>query len=66
MMVSITEQELNVRKSNGAVWICRSCKDNKQKYIMVNYDPNSKGLFYSFCKECIETMNDCIPCKNKI
>lgn len=65
MNVVITSQELETRKRNGAVYICRSCKDNRNRILMISYDPNgNKGVYYQFCNECMTLMGACIPCKN--
>ena len=35
--VEITQQELNTLKSHGSVYICRSCKDNKNQIVLLKY-----------------------------
>jgi hypothetical protein len=68
MRVQISEAELNTRKSNGAVFICRSCKDNAKKIMMVQYEQTKgipNGIYYQFCSECLKLMGDCIPCRSK-
>lgn len=68
MRVQISEAELSTRKSNGAVFICRSCKDNGNKIMLVQYKENSgipNGIYYQFCSECTKMLGDCIPCKSK-
>jgi hypothetical protein len=66
MNVVITAQELNVRKSNGSVYICRSCKDNRDKILMLAYDPNgNNGVYYQFCNECLVDMGHCVPCSKR-
>lgn len=66
MRVEITETELNTRKSNGAVYICRSCKDNRNKITLLSFDPNGKkGIYYQFCNDCMNLVGECIPCKSK-
>lgn len=64
MMIEISESELQKRKSNAAVFICRSCKDNKNKIVMVAYKTNvTHGIYYQFCDECLTLMDECLPCK---
>lgn len=68
MKVQISEEELKTRQSNGAVFICRSCKDNQGKIMMLNYKENSgvpNGIYFQFCNECIKLVTDCIPCKSR-
>ena len=66
MRVEISEAELNTRKSNGAVYICRSCKDNRNKIMMISFDQvRNNGVYYQFCKECMQLMGTCIPCNAK-
>jgi hypothetical protein len=67
MTVEISEAELNTRKSGGVVVICRSCKDNKNKIVMIDYKQSTKdkGVHYQFCNECMQLMGMCIPCNAK-
>ena len=66
MYVLITEQELNTRKNNGSVYICRSCKDNRNRILMISYNPKgTNGVYYQFCDECLKAMGHCVPCSKK-
>jgi hypothetical protein len=66
MNVVITAQELQTRRSNGSVYICRSCKDNRDKITMLSFDPNgNSGVYYQFCDECLVDMGHCVPCSKK-
>ena len=59
----ITEQELNIRKSNGTVYICRSCKDNLNKIVLINYKPGGiHNVFTGFCASCLRMMSECNTC----
>lgn len=65
--IEITEQEFNTRKSNGTIFVCRSCLDNRGKYVMLSYKPEGKAVHFQFCEECMKMMGMCIPCKaNKL
>lgn len=66
MNVIITEKELNTRRRNGAVYICRSCKDNRNRLLMLAHDPKgNNGIYYQFCEECLVAMGHCVPCSKK-
>lgn len=62
MRVEITQEEFNTRKSNGTIFICRSCLDNKKKYVMIGFENKGKGFRYHFCESCLTMMGECIPC----
>ena len=67
MNVEITEAELRKRKSNGSVFICRSCKDNRNKIVMVEYKQSAqRGVYYQFCDDCLKLMVGCVPCNSKL
>lgn len=62
----ITKQELDLLKSNGTVYICRSCRDFKNKIVLLKYSPSKKlGLFEGFCRDCEDAMKSCESCKLK-
>jgi hypothetical protein len=63
--IEITEQEFNTRKSHGTIFICRSCLDNRNKYIMVDYKEEGNCVHYRFCEDCMQMMGECAPCKAK-
>jgi hypothetical protein len=66
MKVEITEAELKTRQYKGAVFICRSCKDNSNKIMMLRYDESKdtpRGVYYQFCSDCVKMLKDCIPCR---
>lgn len=66
LKVEISNQELNTRKSNGAVFLCKSCKDNLNKNVMLEYNPTgAKGIYYRFCIDCLNAIKECIPCNLK-
>ena len=66
MKVEITEQEFNIRKSKGAIWICRSCKDNLNKIMMLRHDTALRpSVNYHFCDDCIMSIKVCSTCKAK-
>ncbi len=66
-MVEIKEDELKTRKLNAGVFICKSCKDNKGKIVMVQYKTNAEpGVYYQFCDDCMKLMGTCVPCKSKL
>lgn len=59
----ISKQELDILKSNGTVYLCRSCKDFKDKLVLLEYKPNKiHGIFEGFCKECKSSMQSCGAC----
>lgn len=67
MMLEISEAELNTRKIGGVVIICRSCKNNKNKIMMLQYTASDsvRGIHFQFCDECMKLMGVCIPCNAK-
>lgn len=65
MRVEISEAELKTRQSKGAVFICRSCKDNRNKIVMLQYIQDGSiqnGIHFQFCNDCLQLMGTCIPC----
>lgn len=61
--ITITAQELNIRKSHGTVYICRSCKDNLNKIVLIKYEAGKRqAVLTGFCSSCIQMMEDCKPC----
>ena len=61
--IVITQQELNVRKSHGTVYICRSCKDNLNKIVLLRYEAGKRpAVITGFCASCFEAMNSCKTC----
>ena len=63
---TISQQEFKTLKSNGRIYICRSCLDNKNKVIMLKYEPiKSHGVVYGFCSACSKMIFECSTCKSK-
>lgn len=61
----IGQSELNVLKSHGTVYICRSCKDNLNKIKLINYKAGGiHQVFTGFCASCTENMKACALCQN--
>jgi hypothetical protein len=59
----ITKKELDIRKSQGTVYICRSCYDFNKKIILIDFDTKTKnGLIFGFCKKCEKLLTSCGPC----
>lgn len=62
----ISKQELELLKSNGTVHICRSCRDLRNKIVLMEYNPSKKlGILEGFCSECIAAIETCGTCKYK-
>ena len=62
--VEITEQELKTRQSVGSVFLCKMCKDARNKIIMTDYfEGTNRGIFYNFCKDCTDLMKKCTTCR---
>lgn len=60
----ITEHDLKKLKSHGTVYICRSCQDNLNKIILINYKAGGiRQVFTGFCVSCTEAMNSCNACQ---
>ena len=60
----ITEQDLKKLKNNGTVYICRSCKDNLNKLVLLNYKAGGMHqVFTGFCVSCTLAMNSCGACQ---
>lgn len=60
----ITEQDLKKLKNNGTVYICRSCRDNLNKIVLINYKPGGMNqVFNGFCSSCTTAMQSCGACK---
>lgn len=63
----IKEEELDVLKSQGTVYICRSCKDNLNKTVLINYKPGGiRQVFTGFCSSCSSLMQSCNSCHNPL
>lgn len=61
--IQITKQELDVRMSNGTVYICRSCRDNLNKIILLRYEAGKRpAVITGFCSSCLIMMEECKPC----
>lgn len=61
--IVITPHELNVRKSHGTVYICRSCKDNLNKIVLLRYEAGKRpAVITGFCISCLESINSCKIC----
>jgi len=61
--IVITQQELNVRKSHGTVYICRSCKDNLNKIVLLRYEAGKRqAVITGFCASCLDTIDSCRLC----
>jgi uncharacterized CHY-type Zn-finger protein len=61
--IVITQQELNVRKSHGTVYICRSCKDNLNKIVLLRYEAGKRPtVITGFCTSCLEAIDSCRVC----
>lgn len=64
--IVITEQELDILKSNGTVYVCQSCRDFKNKIVLLVYKPsNLHKIFDGFCDECNTALKKCRKCKFK-
>lgn len=62
----ITQQEFNRLKSNGTIYICRSCIDNKNKFVMLGYKPGQPySVVSGFCSSCMSSISSCNSCKSK-
>jgi len=59
----IKKQEFETLRCNGTVTICRSCFDNSNKIVLLNYKPvKSFQVFDGFCSSCIKSMQKCDFC----
>lgn len=58
----ISEQDFNKLKSNGTIYICRSCLDNNNKFVMLEYKAGEPQVVSGFCPACIKTMTACRTC----
>ena len=66
MSIEITRREVAIRKSQGSVYICRSCADVRNKIVMTGYTPKGpKGIYYNFCEMCIKSMEKCQTCQKQ-
>ena len=66
MNIEISDSELQTRHKNGKTIICRSCKDNRGKNVLLSYDRNgNSGLEFGFCNDCLKLMGQCVPCSVK-
>lgn len=64
--VEITQQELNKLKSHGSVYICRSCKDNKNQIVLLKYKAGGiHQVFTGFCYYCESLFAGCGTCQQK-
>ena len=64
--IVITQQELNVRKSHRTVYICRSCRDNLNKIVLLKYEAGKRPtVLTGFCTSCFESINSCKVCPNQ-
>jgi hypothetical protein len=63
-VIIITKQELDILKSNGSVYVCQSCRDFKNKIVLLAYKPNKiHQIFDGVCDECFATLKKCSKCK---
>jgi hypothetical protein len=61
--VVINEKDLITLKSHGTVYICRSCKDNKDRLVLINYKSGGiHQVFTGFCVSCAEEIESCSVC----
>jgi len=59
----ITQKELDLRKSKGTIYICKSCYDFSKKITMINYDSQkNNGLIFGFCETCKKSLDSCGTC----
>jgi hypothetical protein len=62
MEIMITDKELAVRKSQGTVYICKSCRD-RGKIILLGYDVGKKQeIYFGYCSSCLKNMGECPTC----
>jgi hypothetical protein len=62
----ISSSELNTLKSHGTVYICRSCKDNKNQIVLLNYKAGGiHQVFTGFCSYCESLFAGCGTCRQK-
>lgn len=60
----ISQSELSKLRSHGTVYICRSCKDNLNKIVLINYKAGGiHQVFTGFCASCTEAMISCNLCR---
>lgn len=61
--IVIKKQEFETLKGNGTVYICRSCLDNSNKIVLLNYKQGkSHQVFDGFCSSCLKSMQKCDFC----
>lgn len=66
MQIEIPDAELQTRQKNGKTIICMSCKNNRNKNILLHYDrTGNPSLEYGFCQDCLKLMGHCAPCAAK-
>lgn len=59
----ITEHDLKKLKSHGTVYICRSCKDNLNKIVLLTYEAGKRqAVITGFCASCLDTIDSCRLC----
>lgn len=64
MNIVITEQELNVRRSQGTVYLCKPCRELRHKLVMVQHDLNGRNeVVYRFCSDCLRLARSCPTCR---
>lgn len=62
----ISKKELDLLKSNGTVHICKSCRDFKNKIVLLEYKPNKvQAVLEGFCTECKDAVESCGTCNFK-
>ena len=60
----ISEQDLKKLTNNGSVYICRSCKDNLNKLVLLSYKAGgTHQVFTGFCASCTTAMQACNTCQ---
>jgi len=65
MNIVITAGELATRKCMGTVYLCRSCKDMRNKIVLIGVTIGGlKEIRYGFCDPCARIMQgDCESCR---
>lgn len=64
MNLVISDKEVNVRRAQGTVYLCRPCSDLKRKNVLVSTDLNGpKEVRYALCENCKKLLTGCSTCR---
>lgn len=65
MDIRITKKELQVRKSQGTVYLCKNCSDRGILTLIAHVKSQKGGVVYGLCDSCMGEALRCPFCAAK-